>query len=33
MHDHDDGLRENDESVWIFGSDRPMNTNHMKILK
>lgn len=32
MHDHDDGLCENGESVWIFGSDRPMNTNHMKIL-
>ena len=30
MHD---GLCENGESVWIFGSDRPMNTNHMKILK
>ena len=29
MHD---GLCENGESVWIFGSDRPMNTNHMKIL-
>ena len=29
MHD---GLCENDESVWILSTGRPMNTNHMKIL-
>ena len=29
MHD---GLCENGESVWIFGTGRPMYTNHMKIL-
>ena len=29
MHD---GLCENGESVWIFGTGRSMNTNHMTIL-